>query len=98
MPRLRAVAMIQPAGLGGTPSTGHRTRATTNAAWTASTARSKSPRKRTSVATALPELSRNAAATSSWVVVPAVGTGVPASALVGGGVVLERADLDGALA
>jgi hypothetical protein len=65
MPRLRAVVMIQPAGLGGTPSTGHRSRATTNASWTASSARSMSPKWRTRVATALPEWVRKAAATSS---------------------------------
>ena len=42
--RLRAVVMIQPAGLGGTPSAGQRWTATANASWTASSARSMSPK------------------------------------------------------
>jgi hypothetical protein len=42
--RLRAVVMIQPAGLLGTPSAGQRWTATANASWTASSARSMSPK------------------------------------------------------
>ena len=43
MARLRAVVVIQPPGLGGRPSAGHLRRATANASWTASSARSMSP-------------------------------------------------------
>ena len=58
IPRLRAVVMIQPAGLGGRPVVGHRSSATTNASWTASSATSMSPKKRTRVATARPDSAR----------------------------------------
>ena len=54
----RAVVVIQPPGLGGTPVAGHRSTATAKASWTASSARSISPKRRTRVATARPELSR----------------------------------------
>jgi hypothetical protein len=56
--RLRAVVMIQPAGLGGSPAAGQRSTATVNASWTASSAASMSPNWRTSTATARPYSSR----------------------------------------
>ena len=56
--RFRAVVVIQAPGLSGTPRTGHVSSAVTNASWTASSARSKSPRTRMSVATARPCSSR----------------------------------------
>src|SRR5258707_1257211 len=43
--------MIQPAGLGGSPDSGHRFVAISNASWTASSAISISPKKRTRLAT-----------------------------------------------
>ena len=55
---LRAVVRIQPPGLGGLPATGQRSAATTNASWTASSARSMSPKRRIRVATTLPRSSR----------------------------------------
>jgi hypothetical protein len=42
--RLRAVVTSQPPGLSGVPSRGQRSAAMANASWTASSARSKSPR------------------------------------------------------
>src|SRR5690606_27120598 len=56
--RRRAVVMIHPAGLGGTPSPGHRSTAVEKASCTASSARSISPRTRVSTATARPYSSR----------------------------------------
>src|SRR5687768_10897342 len=50
--------MIHPAGLGGSPVEGQRSRATTKASWTASSARSMSPKKRTRLATARPDSER----------------------------------------
>src|SRR6185437_2390349 len=50
--------MIQPAGLGGAPSCGQRAAATAKASWTASSARSISPKERTRTATARPYCSR----------------------------------------
>ena len=50
--------MIQPAGLGGTPSAGQRCTAATKASCTASSAASMSPRRRTRTATARPYCSR----------------------------------------
>ena len=41
--RLRAVVMIHPAGLGGSPAEGHRSTATVNVSWTASSATPMSP-------------------------------------------------------
>src|SRR5262245_53437018 len=64
--------MIQPAGLGGTPVEGHRCTATAKASWTASSARSMSPKCRTRTATARPYSSRN---TRSIVDVVRSGTG-----------------------
>ena len=54
MARLRAVVVIQAPGFGGRPAAGHRSTATANASWTASSARSMSPRTRTRVATHRP--------------------------------------------
>src|SRR4051812_46279811 len=62
--RRRAVVMIQPAGLGGTPSAGQRAEATANASWTASSATSMSPKTRTRTATARPYSSRKTRSTS----------------------------------
>ena len=65
MARLRAVVMIQPAGLGGSPSCGHRRVATAKASWTASSATSMSPKTRTRTATARPYSSRKTRSTSA---------------------------------
>ena len=54
MARLRAVVMIHPAGLGGSPADGHRLAASANASWTASSAMSMSPKTRVRTATARP--------------------------------------------
>ena len=54
--RLRAVVVIHAPGLSGTPSTGQRSSAIANASCTASSASSKSPSTRMSVATARPGL------------------------------------------
>lgn len=62
MARLRAVVVIQPPGFGGNPLTGHFLSATANASWTASSARSMSPKIRTSAATDRPD--------SSWKIRP----------------------------
>src|SRR5438270_3387456 len=83
--RLRAVVMIQPAGLGGTPVDGQRCTATAKASWTASSARSMSPKTRMRTATARPYCSRNV-----WSISPRC-AGTPASGL---DVFLERPDLD----
>ena len=56
--RLRAVVMIHPAGLGGTPLCGHRSSAAAKASCTASSALSMSPHTRTSTDTARPYSSR----------------------------------------
>ena len=65
MARLRAVVVIQAPGLSGTPRSGHVSRALMNASWTASSARSKSPVTRISVATARPCSSRKTRSTMS---------------------------------
>ena len=44
MARRRAVVMIHPAGLGGSPVSGQRCTATAKASWTASSATSMSPK------------------------------------------------------
>jgi hypothetical protein len=67
MARLRAVVTIQPPGLGGVPFSGQEATATANASWTASSARSMSPKRRTRVATARPNSSRKIASTSGSV-------------------------------
>ncbi len=70
IPRLRAVVMIQPAGLGGSPLSGHRRTASVNASWTASSAASMSPKTPTSTATARPYSSRKTRSMSTY---PAIG-------------------------
>ena len=57
--RLRAVVMIHPAGLVGIPRIGQVRSASTNASWTASSARSKLPVARIRAATARPASRRN---------------------------------------
>jgi hypothetical protein len=52
MERFRAVVISHPPGFGGRPVCGHFSRAARQASWTASSARSMSPRKRIRVATA----------------------------------------------
>src|SRR5262245_60084386 len=84
--RLRAVVVIHPPGLGGTPSTGHRSLATRNASWTASSATSMLPKRRTRVATTRPDSSRKTLASA---VVSTAGTATDS-----GGLVLEGPDLD----
>jgi hypothetical protein len=63
--RLRAVVTIQAPGFAGTPSRGQCSAAMTNASWTASSARSKSPSARIRIETARPDSSRNAWVTGS---------------------------------
>ena len=58
MARLRAVVVIQPPGLGGSPSRAQRRRAIAYASCTASSAMSISPKTRISVATERPDASR----------------------------------------
>src|SRR5918995_733273 len=65
MPRLRAVVVIQPPGFGGRPSRGHLRSAIANASWTASSARSMSPKTRIRLATACPDSSRKIRPTSA---------------------------------
>src|SRR5215218_8426485 len=62
---LRAVVMIQPPGLGGTPSPGHLPRATAKASWTASSARSRSPKAPIRAASDRPDSSRKIRPTSA---------------------------------
>ena len=76
MARLRAVVMIQPAGLGGSPAAGHRCTATANASWTASSAMSRSPKVRVRTATARPYSARKTSSISA-----ADGAGVPGISL-----------------
>ena len=87
MARLRAVVVIHAPGLSGMPRVGHVSRAVMNASWTASSARSKSPRTRMSVATARPCSSRNRRSTTSWaarsLVQPATASARPAPVFVG---------------
>ena len=56
--RLRAVVMIQPAGLAGSPAAGQRCTAAVNASWTASSASPMSPSRRTRTDTARPYSAR----------------------------------------
>src|SRR5690606_26198118 len=65
--RLRAVVVIHPPGLGGTPSTGQRSAAMANASATASSARSMSPRMRIKVAMQRPLSRLKTAARSSLI-------------------------------
>src|SRR5918993_3752450 len=62
---LRAAVVIQPPGLGGTPSRGHLPRATAKASWTASSARSMSPNAWIRAASDRPDSSRKIRPTSS---------------------------------
>ena len=83
--RFLAVVTIQPAGFGGTPVSGQRSDATRNASWTASSATSMSPKRRTRVAIAWPDSSRKTCSTVS----AAADTGLLLR------LVLERPHLDG---
>src|SRR5215208_5871544 len=65
MALLRAVSVIQPPGLAGTPSRGQRATALANASCTASSARSKSPTARIRAATARPDSRRNTWSTAA---------------------------------
>src|SRR5438552_16693070 len=67
MALLRAARVIQAPGFRGRPSDGHLTSATRKASWTASSARSKSPRILISVARTRPVSSRKARSTTSRV-------------------------------
>src|SRR5215211_7920144 len=87
MALLRAVVMIQPAGLWGRPADGQRCTAAANASWTASSATSMSPKTPTRTATARPYSWRKTRSISA-----AGRAGTPASVP---GPVLERPDLDG---
>src|SRR5215211_4513009 len=62
---LRAVVVIQPPGLGGTPSRGHLPRATAKASCTASSATSMSPKARIRAASDRPDSSRKIRPTSA---------------------------------
>src|SRR6478752_7538249 len=90
MARLRAVVVSQPPGLGGTPVSGHRSVATTNASWAISSAMSMSPKRRTRVATTRPASSRKIRS-RSMALTAGTGSGLR-------GLVLEGTDLDGPLA
>src|SRR5512132_2888617 len=87
MALLRAVVMIQPAGLGGGPVAGQRCTAAANASWTASSATSMSPKGPARTDTARPYSARNTRSTSA-----AARAGTPASVL---DLALERPHLDG---
>ena len=73
--RLRAVVKIQPAGDGGTPAVGQVRTAVTNASWTASSATSRSPKRRARVATARPESRRKTSSTARAVAGSSVSAG-----------------------
>src|SRR3989454_8055747 len=91
MARLRAVVVIQPPGLGGSPPTGHLRRATANASCTASSATSMSPKTRIRAATDRPDSSRKIWPTSAP---SSLGAASMSCSLSGLGYVSERADLD----
>src|SRR2546430_16638629 len=65
MARLRAVVVIQAPGLGGRPAAGQRSTAMAKASWTASSAMSMSPKRRTRVAVDRPDSDRKIAAMST---------------------------------
>src|SRR5580700_2488586 len=88
MARLRAVVMIHPAGLGGSPASGHRRAASANASWTASSAVSMSPKTRVRTATARPYSSRKTPSMSA-----STGPGTLTPCLLRG-LILERPYLD----
>src|SRR2546421_6793195 len=89
--RLRAVVVIQPPGLGGRPSRAHVRRATANASCTASSARSMSPKARTTAAIDRPDSSRKIWPTARS---SSLGTESMSCSLSGLGYVSERPDLD----
>src|SRR5712691_3649998 len=72
MPLRRAVVMSQAPGFSGTPSRGQCSSAATSASCTHSSARSKSPRLRTSAAVNRPASSRKTPATASLVTLRAL--------------------------
>src|SRR5712692_9433071 len=63
--RRRAVVISHAPGLSGIPCSGHVSSAATRLSWTTSSARSKSPRARTSAAVSRPASSRKTAATAA---------------------------------
>src|SRR5260370_27033590 len=65
MARRRAVVISHAPGLSGIPCSGHVSSAATRLSWTTSSARSKSPRVRTSAAVSRPASSRKTAATAT---------------------------------
>src|SRR6267378_6442277 len=67
--RLRAVVISHAPGLSGIPCSGHFSSAATRLSWTTSSARSKSPRARTSAAVSRPASSRKTVATAASVAV-----------------------------
>ena len=91
--RFLAVVVIHCAGVRGHAPLGQISRAAMKASWTASSARSKSPRTRIRVATARPCSSRNRRSTNSWVVAslrlsrrslrPTAGPGRPTKSMTG---------------
>src|SRR5216683_3979542 len=91
MARLRAVVVIQPPGLGGRPSRAHVRRATANASWTSSSARSMSPKARIRAAIDRPDSSRKIRPTAAS---SRRELALMSSSLSGLGYVSERADLD----
>src|SRR5204863_1288655 len=86
MALLRAVVMIQPAGLGGSPVEGHRSTAEMNASWTASSATVMSRKTRARMATARPYSARNTRSISE--------IGRTGSSGIRATIGLERADFD----
>ena len=89
MPLLRAVVMIQPAGLGGGPASGQRATAATKASWTASSATSMSPKVRTSTATVVQRKDDELLTTD--------GPYVEGKEHLGGFTIVQAPDLDAAL-
>src|SRR5712691_3796682 len=89
--RLRAVVVIQPPGLGGSPSAGHLRKATANASCTASSATSMSPKTRIRAATDRPDSSRKIRPTAAPSSLGAASMSCSPSGL---GYMSERADLD----
>src|SRR6266511_2753416 len=90
MARLRAVVVIQPPGLGGSPSPGHLRKATANASCTASSATSMSPKTPIRASTERPDSSRKIRPTSAASSLAEASTSRTAS----GRKVPERTDLD----
>src|SRR5688500_16962975 len=87
---LPAVVVSHAPGLGGKPSTGHRSTAVRRASLTASSATSRSPKRRASEATTRPCSSRTIRSISAWT----RGSALKRSGSFG----LERSDLDGTAA